>query len=491
MLFVLIVSLYTSRVVLLTLGVIDFGISNVVGGVVTMFVFLSGLISSAMGRYFMFEIGRGDSIKLNQYFSISIICFIVISFIIILFSEIIGLWFLNNKMVIPENRVNAARWVFHISIISFAITILSAPFSAMIIAFEKMEYYAVIGIIQALLKLGIVLLLITMPFDKLISYSILLLFVTIITTLAYLIFCFRNIPECRFSLFWNGKMFKELISFSAWSMIGSVASVFREQGINILLNMSFNPAINAARGIAYQVSGSLNGFIDNIYKASQPQIIKQYAAGRISEMTQLVFNVSKFSFYLILLLSTPVLFETPFLLKIWLKEIPDYTILFTRLVIILMMVESLSQTASAAIHATGNIKYLQIFAGGLMLANLPISYVFLKLGFPPQITLYVSISISIVAQIVRIVLLKIQLGISIMNYLKEVIIPIIIVTILSFILPMLFKYWSNISNSLLEFFLVAIVSVIWVAIVIYIIGLKRKERAWVLILLQSKLKLKK
>ena len=338
MILIMLVTLYTSRVVLAELGIKDYGIYNVVGGVVAMFSFLNNCMSSATQRFMTFELGRGDMARLKKVFAASLNIHITIGVIIVLLAETIGLWFVNHKLVIAPDRMTAANWVYQFSILTFCVNIIQVPYNAVLIAHEKMSVYAYISILEAFLKLGIVYLLVIVPADKLITYGILVFAVQLIIRGIYQVYCRRHYVESKFRLFWDKGLYKQMSGFAGWNLFGSVAWLLRDQGLNIVLNLFFGTAINAARGVASQVSSAVMGFISNFQVALNPQITKNYATGNIPEMEKLSYLGIKFSFLLLFTMAFPLCLNIDYVLHLWLVEVPDYTALF----IILIMVESLA-----------------------------------------------------------------------------------------------------------------------------------------------------
>ncbi len=315
MLITMIVTLYTSRIVLNTLGIEDFGIYNIIGGVIILFTFLNVAMSNTTQRFLSFELGRNDMEQLKKTFSMSMTAHISIALIVFLLSETVGLWFINTQLNIPAERMNAANWVYQFSILTFVFQIIRVPYNASIIAYERMSFYAYISIIEVILKLAVVFLLQKGGFDKLIFYSILLFIVSIIILYAYKVYCNKKFKISRYYFFWDGSLYKNIMSFSGWSLMGSVASISANQGINILLNIFFGVAVNAAMGIANQVNGALNSFVVNFQTAFKPQIVKSYAEGDKKYLTQLILQTSKFSFFLFFIVSIPILLNTEFALK--------------------------------------------------------------------------------------------------------------------------------------------------------------------------------
>ncbi len=477
MLFTMAVSLYTSRVVLNTLGVEDFGIYNVVGGIVTMFSFLNNAMSSGTQRFLSFELGRNNFEQLTKIFSMSINIHVTIALIIFILAETVGLWFLNTYLSIPAERMIAANWVYQLSILAFMITVSMVPFNASIIAHEQMNVYAYASIIEVALKLLIVFMLQWFGFDKLKLYAILILGVSLTISAIYIIYCRRNFKECRYQYFWDKTLYKTLMSYAGWNLWGNVAAVSFNEGINILLNIFFGPVVNAARGIAFQVNGAVNGFVSNFQMAMNPQIVKSYAAEDKKYMDQLIFQGSKYSFFLLFLLSLPILLEIDTILLWWLKVVPEHTALFCRLVLINALIDCISGPLITAAQATGKIKKYQTVVGGLLLLNLPVSYIFLKLGYNPEITLYVAISFSFIALLSRIYMLRTMIQLSAKKYMRFVVFRIMNVAGYAIIIPLGLSFYFT--NELLRLVITVPTSVIMTLISIYFIGINKEERVFV------------
>lgn len=478
MLLTMLVSLYTVRVVLNTLGVVDYGIYNVVGGVVIIFSFLSNTMASASQRFFAFDLGRNDMLQLKRTFSLTVLIYVIISAVVLLLAETIGLWFLNTQMVIPADRLEAANWVYQFSIISFLVTIMFIPYNAVILARENMTFYAYVSIIGVILKLVIVYLLLVFSMDKLKLYSVLMFATTCIISFIYFTICIRKYEESRFKFYWDKGLFFTLIGYSGWNLFGTIAGLLKSQGINILLNMFFGPVVNAARGIAYQVNAAVNQFVINFHTAARPQITKYYAAGEKEQMMSLVFKSSKYSYYLLFILSMPVLLETNYLLTLWLKNLPEYVVLFTRLVIITALIDTLSYPLITAALATGEIKRYQLIVGGVQLMSLPISFCFLKLGFAPQITMVVAIFISTVSLFLRVYMLESMVGFSIRDYFRKVLLIISAVSVIAYVIPLYLTY--QLGNGSLRFFIVGSGGIIASLAAIYFVGLSANERKFVI-----------
>jgi O-antigen/teichoic acid export membrane protein len=469
------VALYTSRVVLKTLGITDYGIYNVVGGIVSMLAFLNGSMANGIQRFLNFEIGSNNKTKLNIVFSTSIIIQLALIVLIVLLAETIGLWFLNNKMIIPVDRINSANWAYQLSILVFIVSIYQVPYTAIIIAYEKMNIYAYISIIDVFLKLGIVFMLDFFYYDKLILYSILILGVCIIDCSIYILYCSRNFNEIRFRFRFKKTIFRSMLSFSGWNIFGTTAHLMKSQGINILLNLFFGPAINAARAVAHQVFATLNSFTSNIMMAAKPQMIKSYAQNDIAYLISLLYRVSKFSFFLLIFLSLPVLIEIDRILLIWLGDnVPQYTSLFTRLIILTALVEVFASPITTVVHATGKMKKFQTICSSIILLIIPVSYLFLKSGFSPETPMVVSLVICILVHGVRIYLLRQLIPFSGRDYISEVILPALKVSILASICPLLlyFNMESNLYRLIYMFFICTVST----GLIIYFVGLKNNER---------------
>jgi len=485
MLLIMAVNLFAVRVVLKALGAVDYGIYNVVGGVVTMFSFLTGTMVSASQRFFSFELGRKDHERLKQYFSLTLVCYAIIALMIFILAETVGLWFVRTKLVIPESRQFAAFWVFQFSIVSFMATLFAIPYNSIIIAQEKMSVYAFVSIFEALAKLLIVYLLFVSIIDKLILYAAMICIVAFIVALIYFLYCRKRYPECRFVWFWNQQMFSELLNYSGWNLFGALSAVLGNQGMNILLNMFFGPVVNAARAIAFQISSATDQFVLNFFKAVQPQITKLHAADKDEEMLCLVFLSSRFSFYLMLILSLPVLLETNYLLTLWLGQVPKYVLLFSRLVIITALINSISYPLMASVQATGEIRIYQAVTGGLLLMSLPVSYGLLKKGFPPETTMYVAIGIAVIAQISRILFMKKLVNMSIRDYCLKVVGRIILICVLTAVPSFLIS--SFYTEGFLRLILSVSCSVIFGGLSIYFFGISSLERISLILLVKKRM----
>ena len=476
MLFSMVVSLYTSRVVLNTLGVIDYGIYGVVGGFVSMFSLISSSLSSAVSRFLTFELGRGDQDRLNKAFSTSLLIHIVLAIVVLVLAETVGVWFVNNKMKIPSDRLYAANWVFQASIFSFMFGLFSVPYNASIVSHERMSAFAYIGILDTTLKLLIVLFIAYSKwhFDKLIVYSLLLVAVCVSLQCVYLGYCRKNFNECRLRIGFDKEFWKEISAFAGWNFIGCASVTLKDQGVNVLLNIFFDPIVNAARGISMSINGVLSSFVGNFMTALNPLMMKSFAAGEIDYSMQLARWGARFAYFILLLIVLPFLFETQYILNLWLNSYPQLAITFVRFVLVLLMIDSVSHPLITLQLATGNIKRYQIFVGGVSLLNFPISYLFLKLGFNAEIVYLVAIIIAFMCLWLRLVLLKQMVDFSIHIFVREVLYPIIKVTIIAPVLPIIL--YSYMQDGCLRFIVITISCFVSALFSILFIGCNKKER---------------
>ncbi len=474
MMLMMVVSLYTSRVVLNTLGITDYGIHNVVGGFVSMFSLISGSMNTTISRYLTFELGRGDFERLKVVFSTSVNIQIGISLVIVLLAEIVGLWFLNYKMVIPADRMIAANWVFQCSLLSFCINIISVPYNAVIIAYEKMDSYAYFGILEVLLKLLIVFLLLFSSWDKLIYYSILLLAVSLFMRILYGWYCNKYFKECKYFLVFEKSVLKEMGSFAGWNYLGAIAAILRTQGLNVLLNLFFGVTVNAARGVATQVEAAVTQFVGNFTMALNPQITKSFAKDDREYMHKLVCYGAKYSYFMMLILIIPLIIEAPVILKLWLKIVPVYTVIFLRITLIVILLDTLSDTLTMSMQASGNIKLYQIVVGSIEISIFPISYFLFEMGMPPFSCYIVCAVAMVVKLIVKLPILHKSIGLMPSYFVSIVILRVIPVSILLFSIPLLIA--NYVDDSIIRFITVTVVSVLWSVPVIFYVGLSITER---------------
>ena len=477
MLFIMGISLYTSRVILEALGIEDYGIYNVVGGVVAMFGIISSSLSTTISRFITFELGNGDLDKLKRIFSTSVNIQILLIAVIIVLMETIGVWFLNSQMVIPSERLNAANWVFQFSVVTFALNVLSVPYNAVIVAHEKMTAFAYISIIDITLKLIVALIISYHPFDKLVFYGLLIMIVGIINWTIYIIYCKKHFEEATFHFLIDKVLTKEMFCFAGWNFIGASSALLREHGGNILLNLFFGPKVNAARAVSVQVSTAITSFVNNFMIAITPQITKNYAAGDYVNMMKLVFKGTVFSSYITLVVSLPIFFTTPYLLDLWLVSVPDYSISFVRLTIILVLCDGFSHTLTAAVSATGNIRKYQLIVGGCQTMNFPLCYLLLYTGAIPEIIFIVAIVISMICNILRIIMAKNIIRLSIKDYVRNVLLKVIIVLGASIIAPAVLNIYAG--QNLASFVAMCCLSALSAAASAYYIGCNHNDKAFI------------
>lgn len=437
MLFMMFMGLYTSRIVLQALGEGDYGIYNVVGGVVAMCTIISGALNSAVSRFITFEMGKGEGARLNKVYSTAVIIQIVLAAVVVAVAEPVGLWFIDNEMTISPERIPAARWVLHFSLLAFVVNLMSVPQMASITAHERMSAYAWIGILDGLLRFGVALLISCSGHDRLVAYAALMAVSVLIVRMAYGIYCRLHFPECRFRPVFDRPLMKEMFSFAGWNFIGVTAGVLRDHGGNILVNVfSGSVAVNAARGVALQLSNAVQSFVTNFMTAVNPQITKSYAAGEKDYMFSLMRKSSRMAYYLLLIIVLPVIFNVDYLLSIWLDEVPAGSASFARLFLILALSESLSGPLITGTQATGKIRDYQILVGGLIMLNFPVSYIFLKAGAAPEVTVVVAIVISQICLFARLYMLRRLTEFPVGEYLIRVYLNVLIVTLTAVILPL-------------------------------------------------------
>lgn len=478
MILLMAVSLYTSRVVLSTLGIDDYGIYNVVGGFIGMFAFLNGAMAGCTQRYITIALGKGDEQNLKRVFSTCVITHGMIALIVFVLAETVGLWFVLEKLVIPENRMTAAMVVYQCSVVSTMVMIMSFPYNADIIAHERMSAFAYISIFEAFANLGVVYLLCIGLFDKLALYAFLLLVVKVSVIVVYRIYCKRHFEESVFRWLFDKGLLKEMLSFTGWNLWGGIAGTLMGQGINVLLNIFFGPAVNAARGVAVQVQGAVQMFATNFQTAINPQMMKSYAAGDLHSMHVLLFRSAKFTFMLLLCLMLPLMFEIDVVLGLWLKQVPEYTNIFVCLMLCISMVDAISNPFMTASAATGRVKVYQSVVGGILLTIVPLAYIPLKLGADPYVVFVVHLSIAVVAFVARLYIVSKLINLSIIDYLRNVIVPCFCVGVLSVLISVFIK--QMFSQGMLFSICEGVMILLVVVLTSFFLGLTKGERDFVL-----------
>ena len=477
------INLYTSRVILNALGVVDYGLFNVVGGLVIIFSVLSKSLTNSISRYLTFELGKGETIRLKEMFSSALVIQFILCAIILVFAETIGLWFLNAKMTIPIGRASAVQWVYQMAILSFLIGLISVPFNAIIVAHERMSAFAYISVIDAFLKLIIAFLIYVSPMDKLVFYAFLILLETIFQNFIYWVYCKRNFIECSFRLKFNKGLVKEMANFAGWNFFGTLSSSLRLQGVDVVINIFFGPTVNAAKGIATSVNSAVNGFVTNMMMAVNPQIIKSYSSGDREYMMNLINQSARYSFYLLFILALPVILNTDYILHLWLGFTPSYSVRFIQFVLLLTMLEALSNPLETGMMATGNIRNYQIIIGFLQILNLPLCYLMFKIGFGPEIVYIIACLITFVCLFVRWSMLK-PYGFRVSIYIKNVLSNILFVGLVALPIPFLSHLYF--SENVVGLFANVFICVSVTCLSIVFVGCSIDERKFIFSRLKNK-----
>lgn len=473
----LLVSLYTVRVVLSVLGAEDYGINNVVAGAVTMFSFLTSAMATGCQRFFSFAIGKNDTVLLTNTFRATLSIYLVLILILFVLGETVGLWFTNSKLVIPDNRMVAANWIYQFSLVGFCASIMSTPFMALIMAHEDMSVYAKYTLLDAAIKLIIVYLLYISPIDKLISYGFLGMCATFWIFWLYGRYCKKNYSESSLKLLWEGTIIKEIAGFNGWNLFGSFAWVVKNQGLSFLLNMFFGPLLNAAQGIAGQVRGAVNSFVSNFTTAVKPQIIKKYASGEYFSMLSLVYSSGKFAFWLMAVMTIPLCVNMEYVLHLWLTDVPKYSVEFTQLMLIEATFEAMSSPFACANQATGKIALYQFLIGLFGLLNLPFSLLAIKLGAMPEYVYYISIMCQLAIILIRMIFLNRVESHSLRRSLVLVLFPCLVLGACSFSLC----YILHVAHSsFIHFCLEIFYEVVIIALFAFVLGLNKKEKSFVI-----------
>lgn len=478
MLLSMLVTLYTSRVILSALGVEDYGIYGVVGGIVVLFNVISGSLNAAISRFITFEIGRRNIDRLNRIFCTSVNIQIVLSVILLLLSETIGVWFLETQMNIPVGRMSAAYWVFQCSILTFIINLINVPYNATLIAHERMGAFAYISILSTLLNLVVALSINWVALDKLVFYALAILSINILMRLIYSVYCRIHFQETKWRLIYDKSLLKEMGGFAGWNFLGASSGVLLGQGINIFMNLFFGVTVNAARSIAANVEGAVNQLVNNFTMALNPQITKSYASENINYMHDLVCKGAKYSYFITYLIALPFLLETHQILVLWLKQVPDYTVVFTRWSIIITLSSVLSQTLITSMLATGDIKKYQIIISSLSFSIFILTYIGFTLGLSPYYSYIIQFVVFLIQLGIRLFLLKDMISLPIKKYTYEVLIRIIGVTLFSLVLPISLYY--GLDKGFARLIFVSFISFISVTISIYTIGLTSSERSFLI-----------
>lgn len=474
MLFVMGVSIFSSRIVLNVLGESDYGLYNVVGGFVAMLAFLNGAASGATSRFLTFYLGKKDYYNYQQSFSAAFYIHVGLAILIVLLAESVGLWFLHNKMVIDPERMEAALWVFHLSVLSCFVTFTQVPYNATIIANEHMGIYAYVGIAEALLKLFVLYMLSVSSFDKLVTYAFLLFLVSIAIAMFYRLYCICHFKECRIVMVKNKRLYKELLKYSGWDTLGSITGIAQTQGINVVLNLFFGTVVNAARGVAYQVDAAVNNFIANFLTALNPQVVKSYAQKDFRRMVNLIFFGGKYSFLMFSCLAVPLIIEAPYVLKLWLVSPPDYSVPFLRLVLLNHFISVTIQMLIIGVHATGDVRRLNMYAGMINILKLPFAYLILKLGYD-AIWVFVSIiPMTFFCLLADIYVLRCNIQFPSVKYINHVLVKN---TFIIFVPTIMAIYISNMmEEGFVRLITLTMCFVLSLTLFVYLFGLTNKEK---------------
>ncbi len=476
MLFLMLISLYTSRVILEALGVEDYGIYNVVGGFVSMFALISAALTSACSRFLNYEMGKGDMERQKVVFSTALSIQWGLAILVAVLSEAIGVWYVNDVMVLPPERLTAANWCFQFSVFNFCMNLITVPYNASIIAHEKMKAFAYVSIFQGLAQLGISFMVYYEPFDRLVFYALMLMILQFLIRYMYQVYCRKHFKECHYRFVVDKPLLKHMFSYSLWHLVGNGAAVLQNHGVNLVLNFFFGPVVNAARAVANQVDGAVNQFSQNFMMAINPQITQSYSRGDLKDMFKLVNRGSRFSFYLLFVLALPVIINADYILHIWLKEVPAHTVAFVQLTLISMMISSVSRSLIIAQNATGNVRNYQLVVGGILLLNLPLSYMFLNFGMMPEIVVVVTIVVEILAFLARMYMLPFTIrDFRPLLFIRDVILKCLVVITLAVPVPALI--YTYMPENFYTFVLNVCVCILTSAVVIYYIGCNANERA--------------
>lgn len=476
MVIVLAITLYTTRAVLKVLGVEDYGVYNVVCGFVSMFAFLNTSMSNGIQRFFNYELGKNGVEGANRVYCTALHIQLVLTIIIVALTESVGLWYLHNKMVIPEGRELAAEWIFQFSVFSFLFIIMQAPFTAAVMAHEKMDFYAIVNVLDVLLKLGIVLILPLFSLDKLVLYGALYSLISILNFGAYYLYCKKNFSEIRYHRMHDNQLFKSMLGFSGWNLFGSFSGVMKEHGINLVINFFFGPVVNAARGVANQVNGGLQSFVTNITMPVRPQVVQSYAQGNLSRAMHLTYSISKLSCCFLLMMAIPISFEIDYVLRLWLgANVPEHAGFFTIIILFTSLINNLNSATSGVVHATGIMKDYQLWGSLISICSVPISFFLLKVYPIPELALLTVLICSALGHLVCLFVVKKLVRMSVTEYFKEVVWPIVFVLIISVVITYPVHHFMN--SGFLRLCVVTLVSVITVGLALYYLALNANERA--------------
>jgi len=474
-------------VVLRTLGEDDFGTYSIVGGVVVLFTFISNAMATGTQRHLSYELGKGDG-DVSKIFSACFRIQLWLALVIFVLAESIGLWFLNNKMNFPAGRMPVVNWIYQFSLLSCLIGVIQTPFNAAIISFEKMKFYAYLSILEVLMKLGVVFVLLLLPWDKLLLYGALLLVVHLIMFIFYSGFSFRRLPGIKLVAIHEKGVYRRLVSFSGWSLFGAMANVGYQQGINIIINIFFGVSLNAAVGIANQINSAVSGFVSNFQQALNPQLVQSEASKDRTRQLDLIYKSSKFSFFIVFIIAFPLVVNMACVLSVWLGEYPKHTEALCILIIAGLLVSCLSGPLWVTIYATGNIKHYQIAVSLVALSIIPLSYFAGRLGASPEVIYLIRASNFVFVLLVQLFFLHKYISLNIGGFLKSVLLPVVMIAIVTVCFYSFLRQFLSPANSFGSLFMQTVIYVIFIAISVWVLGLSKQERGQVRSLVLTRIK---
>ena len=479
MVFVMCISLYTSRVILQTLGVEDYGVYNVVCGFVSMFTFLNTSMSNGIQRFFNFELGKNGSDGANRVYVTSLLIQLLLGVVIIILVESFGLWYLHSKMVIPESRMDAAEWIFQLSMVGFLLVIFQVPYTAAVMAHEKMDFYAIVSILDAILKLILVILLPYVGYDKLITYGVFTLLLHLFDFLCYFIYCKKKFVEItlyhREEKKINKSLFGSMLGFSGWNIFGSFSNMMRDQGVNLIMNLFYGPVVNAARGVAMQVNSAITNLVSSILTPVRPQVIQSYARNELDRSMRLTFSISKFSLCFLMLLALPICIKIDYILHLWLGEVvPEHSQMFCIIILATSAILIPMGALATLVHASGKMVKYQLIGSAVKILSVPIAYFMMKAGYSPEWALIAVLVFDGIGFVVGMLIIKTLMPFSIRNYMVSVILPLLPVFLLSLLVDISFSRF--ISNDLIGLLLILIVGTIVSLLLFYFMAVSRDEK---------------
>lgn len=472
------ISLYTSRVVLCILGIENYGIYNIIGGFVALFAIISQTMVLATQRYLTFELGKTDNSHSREVYSVALTIHVLLGIILLFLFETVGLWFLNTKLNIDLSRMVAANWLYQFSVITFVLNVVRAPYEASIIAHEKMSTYAYVNIVEVVLKLIIVYLLLLSQVDRLVQYGFYLMVIAVIIFAVYVMYCKMNFSEIKFGIVRKKAYYQEMVSFAGYNFIGSCSAIFATQGVNIILNVFYGVIVNAARGIALQVGAAISKFVNDFTTALNPQITKSYARGDMAYAMNLVYKGAKFSFFLYLLFSLPIMMQTSYILTLWLTEVPEYTVTFVRYTLIISLLNTFANPLTTLAFATGNVKTLSIWLGFVRLSVLPLCYIAFKLGYTPEYAYIIALITDFVLLFIRLNIVCKLVHIPRIQFLSKVILKVVPTTLLTLLAAIISNMLINV-DSVIFLLSYTLIVCVFSSIIIYITGFCKSERLYI------------